>query len=298
MVIKSLPTNYLPTQPVWVVSASFPTWAFHFNDLYIHLQGVILVEAAVQWAPVLQQYFQDVTVCSLPTSPPEYFYNESILVGDAPNISEFYFSLPWLNNWRHITYLGYGSTKSRSQWRGSRKILVHADCGGCTTASIVLRFYTPILEWNRTFKAMNPPQYPWTSVQLHLSSTSSVSHRVKSTSTLNRPDVSVMTVAKAQHIGWGLYHPEALYPWDIALIPRFMVRCVYVQPLGYVKRIPTVEEGLSIRDIPRSFTQLLSKAQRLSLLRHITYPWKLFSVGIEMLNTCIVGNTCSGGGCG
>ena len=71
VVITALPISHLPTRPVWIVSASFPAWAFYFINLQVHLQGIILVDTAVSWACVLQEYLDTVDVCCVPHEPPK-----------------------------------------------------------------------------------------------------------------------------------------------------------------------------------------------------------------------------------
>ena len=178
VVLEQLPHAQTSSIPIWVCSSTFPAWAFTFGTTKFELKGIILVNTAVEWKTALLSFFPNVPVLCKPTHLPPTWYDNSVILGDEAHPGLFFKSLPWLQQIQHVTYLGYGLITGR-KWRGSRRIINHSECGGCTTDSVVFRFFSPNKEWNRQFRSCLLPCYPWTSVSLHLSSASSVGTKVK-----------------------------------------------------------------------------------------------------------------------
>ena len=95
------------------------------------------------------------------------------------------------------------------------------------------------------------------------------------------------------HISKNVCHLDGVFPTPTVLPPLFQVPCVFASKTGFITCPLTLQEQLSVWDVPPTFSNALSVSAQRSLMLCLRVPWKLLAGVVSICDAWLEG---TGGG--
>ena len=291
-----------PCVTVGILCELWPGWVFGFANKTFSVLWIATYGDA-NHATFLQQTFPEIKVISLTCVQISSLTTPSILACNGP----FQGSIPppfgpllvffdW--NVRLRKWIG---------WKILYESISHVTCGGVSDG---------VFQFKAACKHEAIPNLQWNLPMVQLEPKADIGAilgcRIGGINVTIAPRLPQLNIPVAQLVGHNTYHYRGLYPL-INKFAEFLIPCVWARPVPWVRRKLSLEEMLSIYDVPVAFTALLSTAARKRILRQLTVPHKIyssmvsklckglrvqttFSSSADMLSTSYEPRSCYGGG--
>ena len=261
-----------PCITVGILCELWPSWVFGFANTTFSVLW-IATYGDENHATFLQQNFPEIKVVSLIHIQISSLVTPSILACNGP----FHGSIPPPFGPLLVFFDWNVRLRKWFGWKILYESISHVTCGGVSDG---------VFPFKAACKHGAIPNLQWNLPMVHLEPQADIGAilgcRLGGTSVTVAPRLPQLDIPVAHLVGGNTYHYRGLYPL-LTKFANFLIPCVWARPVPWVRRKLSLEEMLSVYDVPLAFTALLSTGAQKRILRQLTVPHKVYSSVVSKL---------------